>query len=476
MTSSDLTKQAAAFARRARPTASKSRIAPAAPLGGGEFAAIMRAVGPWEAAPHLAVAVSGGADSLALAHLAHEWADSRDGRVDALIVDHGLRPESALEAQQAAALLAAAGIPSHVLVWTGDKPGTGLQAAARRERYRLLAEWCALAGVLHLLTAHHAGDQAETVVLRATAGSGFHGLAAMAAVVEARAHRLVRPLLGVAEARLQATLAARGCAWIEDPSNADRRFTRVRVRQGLASTAATDPGFVEAARRIGAIRAFDESAVSALLARSAAVYPAGFAILDPQRLGAAPCEIAERALGRVLACIGGQQHPPSQASLSRLRRAVIDAAHPRARTLAGCRIIGWRGRLLVCREAGRGLPRIAVAPGEKVHWDGRFLVRWPSAGSHGVFLAAVGDGGRAKIGLDEGGPGSAKRSRGSAIPSPALASLPAFWNDRGFLAVPQLAHMRSATASATVGCAVFQPNQPFVPPHFAVASALFDPI
>ena len=448
---------------------------------------MMGAVGPWEGAPHLAVAVSGGADSLALAHLTHEWADARGGRIHALTVDHGLRPESAAEARQTAARLNAAGIACQILAWGGGKPSTGQQAAARQARYRIMADWCAGAGILHLLVAHHAADQAETVVLRATAGSGFHGLAAMAGVVETRTLRVVRPLLGVAEARLRATVAARGGAWIDDPSNADRRFTRVRVRQGLASRGAGELGFAHAAQRIGCLRAFDERAVCALLARSAAVYPAGFAIVDPGVLGGAAPEIAERALGRALTCIGGRHYPPGQASLRRLRAAVVEAAHPRPRTLAGCRIVGWRGRLLICREAGRGLPRVAMAPGGEAHWlggeahwpggeahwDGRFLVRWPASDGARYTVAALGDIGWARI-------GTGVDPRNAAIPFPVLPSLPAFWDDHGVVAVPHLAYRRAdagtTSGSTTVACAFFKPNQPFVPPHFAVAPAPFDPI
>lgn len=447
----------------------KSEVHPAQPVGAGEFAAAMHALGPWEAAPQLCVAVSGGADSMALALLAHEWTKARQGRIKAITVDHGLRPESKAEAQLTAARLQAAGIRCRVLAWAGDKPRTGLQAAARLARYRLLTGWCARAGVLHLLVGHHASDQAETVVLRAAAGSGLHGLAAMAGVVETRKLRVLRPLLGVEAARLRATISARGGSWIEDPSNTDRRFTRIRLRQGLAATGGADSGFAAAARRIGLIRAFDERAVCALLARASALHPAGFAVVDPQVLRAAPPELAERALGRALASIGGRQHSPGRASLGRLRAAVAGPVQPRARTLAGCRIAGWRGRLLICREAGRGLPRIALTPGGEAQWDGRFFVQWPASGHDGIFVAALGAEGRGQI--------CAGGSRvGAPIPTTALPSLPAFWDGQGLAAVPHLSYVRPAMGNTRVGCVIFQPNQPFVPPNFAVARAPSDPI
>ncbi len=190
----------------------------------------MAPFGPFETNPDLAVAVSGGRDSLSLAVLAKEWAADRGGRAIALIVDHGLRVEAADEARATARLLARQGLDSVVLCWDGPKPMTGLQEAAREARYRLLRQACRERGILHLLVAHHADDQDETIAMRAARASGPDGLAGMAALVEWAEVRLLRPLLAVRRARLTATLAARGIAWIDDPSNADPRFERARLR------------------------------------------------------------------------------------------------------------------------------------------------------------------------------------------------------------------------------------------------------
>src|SRR5712692_9076186 len=132
----------------------------------------MAGLGPFEARPRLAVAVSGGPDSLALAILCHRWAAARGGEAFALSVDHRLRPESAAEVRQVRRWLRALGIPHHVLVWKrpGARPSSALQAAARAARYGLLAQWCSRRGVLHLALAHHAGDQAETVLMRLARG------------------------------------------------------------------------------------------------------------------------------------------------------------------------------------------------------------------------------------------------------------------------------------------------------------------
>ena len=169
---------------------------------------------PFEQHPLLAVAVSGGADSLALCLLADRWARARGGAVAALTVDHGLRPAAAAEAQRVAAWLAPLGIAHRTLVWR-PAPGTrNLQAAARDARYGLLEAWCRTAGCLHLLTAHHREDQAETFLLRLARGSGLDGLAAIAGVRETAHCRVLRPLLAVPRERLVAGMRERGQEWL----------------------------------------------------------------------------------------------------------------------------------------------------------------------------------------------------------------------------------------------------------------------
>jgi len=169
--------------RLSDPAASAS-VPGAAPLDASGFARLMASLGPFESAPRIAVAVSGGADSLALALLAADWAAAQGGKAVALTVDHGLRPEAAAEARQVRRWLADCGISHFILAWRGPRSGADVQAAARAARYRLMGEWCARRGILHLLLAHHRDDQAETVLLRLARGSGLEGLAAMAPVSE----------------------------------------------------------------------------------------------------------------------------------------------------------------------------------------------------------------------------------------------------------------------------------------------------
>jgi tRNA(Ile)-lysidine synthase len=310
----------------------------------------MAALGPFEDRPAVAAAVSGGADSMALALLLHRWARARGGEVLALTVDHRLRPESSGEAKQVAAWLAARGIAHHNLVWKRPAGGTGaaLQARAREERYRLLASWSHRRGVLHLALAHHAGDQAETVLMRLARGAGLDGLAGMATSLARDGVRLIRPLLLIDPRRLRASLAEAGQEWIEDPSNRDERFERIRWRRIIP------PGervtIARAAAEIGAERHERERRLADLLAE---VHPSlnGALELRVEPLVAVQPELALAALGRILMAVGGEPYAPRRESLERLL-ANLRADGP-ARTLGGCRVAVRRGLVTILAEAGR---------------------------------------------------------------------------------------------------------------------------
>lgn len=174
----------------------------------------------------LGIAVSGGPDSLALLLLAEA---ACPGRVRAATVDHGLRPEAAAEAEMVAEICAAREI-SHTILRPAEPITGSLQAAARAARYALLERWCDAAGADWLLTAHHADDQAETLLMRLNRGSGVAGLSG----IRARRGRIVRPLLGWRRAELADIVAAAGLNPVDDPANRDHRFDRARLRAAMA--------------------------------------------------------------------------------------------------------------------------------------------------------------------------------------------------------------------------------------------------
>ncbi len=406
----------------------------ARPLGGDEFAALLGALAP---GPRLAVACSGGADSLALTLLAAAWAEARGLELVALTVDHGLRADSAAEAEAVGAWLAARGIAHHVLRWGGPKPKANRAARAREARYRLLAAFCRGQGIADLLLAHHLEDQAETFLLRLGRGSGVDGLAAMAPQTSREGIRLLRPLLGVPRTRLRAYLRAAGQGWIEDPSNADPASARARLR-GLAATFAaeglTARRLAATAARMGRVRAALEEATERLVTEAARLDPAGFCRLDPEPLAAAPAEIGLRALARVLLAVSGTAHPARLNRLERLYDALVTGRLGGGATLQGCRIVPRQGRVLVCRETRDPAP-LALAPSTAALWDGRFAVALDGTGCSGteaLVVAALGAAGYGCI-KDEIPP-----ARRAAVPAPARAGLPALWNARGVIAVPHL--------------------------------------
>ena len=410
------------------------------PLSAAEFAALMAPLGPFEPRPLLAVAVSGGADSLALALLAGEWARSRGGEAVALTVDHGLRAGSDAEAAQVGRRLAAAGIPHHVLPWAGAKPDSDVQAQARAARYRLLRGWCGDHGALHLLVGHHRDDQAETLLLRLGRGSGVDGLAAMAAIEHMPEARLLRPLLTVPAARLRATLAAQGREWVEDPSNANPAFARVRLRRLaplLAEEGLTAERLAATAGRLGRARAALEESVAEAAVRHVRPHPAGFALVERSAVAALPEEIGLRLLARLVQGVGGGRYVPRLERLERLW-SEVRGADPAvfARTLAGCRLVGSRdGWLLVCREPARVAPPLALVPGEAVDWDGRFRLRLAADAPGNLGVAALGLQGWREIGRRLGRPAP-------DLPAASRPTLPVLFDQDGVCVVPHLGYNR----------------------------------
>ncbi|HET6184154.1 MAG TPA: tRNA lysidine(34) synthetase TilS [Acetobacteraceae bacterium] len=382
------------------------------------FAARMARLGPFEPSPRLALAVSGGADSMALALLARHWAAERGGSALALVVDHGLRPESADEAALTLSRLTGAGIAARVLPLTGLAAGPALAERARAARYAALAAACAEAGIAHLLLGHHAGDQAETVLIRALAGSGPHGLAGMAALVEHPHVRLLRPLLDVAPGRLRALLRAAGWEWVEDPSNTNPMSTRVRLRALRHDRDGAGPAtsaLVAAARADGLRRAADEAAIAEEIASQVTLRPEGFALIPPSGLSPA-------AFGRLVAAIGGLERPLPE------RDAAALADRPRAATIAGTELVpagrlgpGW----LLVREAAAARPPVTLAAGAV--WDGRFKIVAAGEPPAGDALSV------GALGVE------AARFRGcKGLPTMVLRSLPAVRAGGELLAVPHL--------------------------------------
>jgi tRNA(Ile)-lysidine synthase len=195
------------------------------------FTKIMTELGPFGPRPRIAVAVSGGPDSLVLCHLVQCWLKNDPASVMALIVDHQLRPESTVEAQLTQQRLQKWGIPSEILTWEGPKPTTRIQERARQARYALLESWCQQHGVIHLLTGHHFDDQWETVVSRLEKKSDLSGLRGILPIVYKPFGRIIRPLLAFTKQTILAYAHDHALDYAVDPSNQNPKYHRVYLRQ-----------------------------------------------------------------------------------------------------------------------------------------------------------------------------------------------------------------------------------------------------
>lgn len=345
-----------------------------------DFAVMMGTLGPFEPSPHLAVAVSGGSDSLALLLLLRDWLMPLRGRLTALTVDHGLRPEAAAECRQVAEMIAglnrrepeAIQVDHEILAWMGGKPASGIMAAARAARYRLLADWCRHHHVLHLALGHHADDQGETLLMRQHHGSGSTGLAGMSGIRVFDGVRLLRPLLACRKDVLRAVVRSAALAWIEDPSNSADRFERVQWRRRLSQRGEIGPLLAEG-RQAGRQRDLLDRRLGAWLSIHGRCDPAGYITLALAPLLSLGMETASRLLAQLLPSIGGADFPPAPAALARLLER-LNGAPEVTTTLGGCVLLRRGERLMLFREAADCGETIPLSPGQTVIWDRRWMV------------------------------------------------------------------------------------------------------
>lgn len=342
----------------------------------------------------LALAVSGGGDSTALAWLAARWARSSGRKLVCITVDHRLRPESAGEALSVARMCAGLGLAHETLRWRAPRPR---QAAARRARYELLGEAARRHGARLVATGHTLDDQMETFLMRVRAGSGWFGLAGMDALAVlpvwpgGRGIALLRPLLDVRRAALRSVLRAAGMDWIEDPTNESLVHERVRMRAILAGTP-------EVARRIenllaglGVLRRAELHALAACIETRVEPMADGTLWLDPVDLSRGRLV---RLLAVLLPIAAGHDRRSRGGALEPLAEAVLAGGPERAQTLGGAWLARRKGGILLARDPGAVVSSGEVRDGL---WDGRFE---PAPGEWPPMSAPM-----ARPGLPEGGQG-----------------------------------------------------------------------
>jgi tRNA(Ile)-lysidine synthase len=396
--------------------------------------------------PHIALAVSGGPDSLALLHLAARWREARGGTpaLSVLTVDHRLRAGSRREAEMVARMAGSLGLPHDILSWESPAPvAAGLQAKARAARYDLMAAYCHANDIPALVTAHTQDDQAETFLMRLKRGSGLDGLTAIPEMGAWAGIAVLRPLLDVAKARLVATLDEAGMSFVSDPSNVDARFERVRLRKStdaLAALGLTAEALALSARRLRRARAALDQTAGDFLAANSETNDAGYALIDRDALDAAPQEIALRALAQLIGTVGGGETPVQLVKLETLL-AALRADAGKAHTLGRCRLEPWSGRLGIFREMrGTGLPVAALRPGERLLWDNRFRIELGAHETKPIMVRALGESGWRAL--------RDSSVLASSLPHLAGCTLPACWRGDELLGLPLFG---SAGAGERVG-------------------------
>ncbi len=402
---------------------------------------------PFEKKATVAVAFSGGSDSYALLNLATQWATNENHKLVALTVDHGLRPDSHLEAEKVGDWAQALGVPHHVLRWQGGKPAAGIMSAARDARYRLIDQWCGDNNVLHVLVGHTMDDQLETHLMRKDHASGYRGLAGMSQVLELSNVRVMRPLLAVSRTMLRRYLTHLRLDWIDDPSNENDTFERVRVRKSMQVAEKERGGLAGDVKDLGQKRSIQSARCSALIARAVDLNSLGAGTVKLVELADAPPELKASVLSRVLGSLGGKSYQPSLGKTQNLLdqlKIEHQSGTKMAATLSGCRVFLWRDQLQILREA-RNLPHsFVVASHQRVYWDNRFEIEFGAG-----LAAAIGETRLRPFRRDDWG---IIKSVASAAGLGRRAmhcceGLPVIEDDLGLFALPHLGYFRKDSDS-----------------------------
>ena len=415
------------------------------------FECAMEALSPFERRPIIAVAVSGGGDSMALALLLDRWTRERDGGVLALSVDHQLRSESRQESEKVGLWLKRRGITHRILTWKGEIPENGIQDAARAARYDLLIKTLRQEGILHLAVAHHQDDQAETVLARLARGSGVDGLASMAASSEMGFGRIIRPLLGMSRKDLGEYCQMMEQDFINDPSNQNQKFQRVRLRNLITNESVDPARLARTASEMGRVRAALEQKTALLLAQGFSLHPSGFGQLSLQSFLSENKEIGLRALSSILRTLGGRRYPLRFEPLQNLYHSLDETGL--ARNLAGCLIRAKKDSILFGREA-RGMeaakPIFSDCP---TYWDRRYRVEIKHSATS-LQIGALGEERAASI---------RQQIKKTDVPRIFWASQPALLRGEDLVAAPNLGYFHPDFAASLQLRVIFAPDRALAP-------------
>tara|TARA_R110002096_G_scaffold47539_49_gene126906 strand:+ start:395 stop:1642 length:1248 start_codon:yes stop_codon:yes gene_type:complete len=387
----------------------------------------------------LAVAVSGGSDSLATLYLLWHLSRRQGWALHAVTIDHALRAESAAEARGVAQICKGLGVPHDTLVWDHGTVAGNLMDAARRARYGLIARWAAQDNIDHVVLGHTADDQAETFLMGLARGAGLDGLTGMRPFWTQGGVRFVRPLLDQRRRDLRDFLTRQGVPWMDDPSNSNERYHRVKARGALK---ALKPLGITVDRLLNSIENLRRAqlAMQQVVADTAAAIcreSAGELLFDGAAWAQTRPEIQRRLLIAGLQWVSGAEYPPRAAAVARLGTSV---AAGRAATLWGCRIRPFADGFRIAREA-RAVEGVKCST--DALWDGRWQVDGPHAA--GLGLRALGaDGLR-----------NCKDWRSTGLSRETLVTTPAIWYDDTLISAPIAGFGAGWSARIVAGFSVF---------------------
>ena len=368
----------------------------------------------------IGVAVSGGGDSTALLQLLSEIAQRMKIDLFAATVDHGLRSESSAEAETVAALAHSWGIPHQTLKWQNRDGSGNLQDQMRRARYRLLMHWAHGLQLDAIVLGHTADDQAETVLMRLGRSAGVSGLSGMAAERKEGSVVLLRPMLSITRARLRAYLMTQSINWIDDPSNQDRRFDRIKVRDAL--TRMNQIGItVGNLSRVAENLAQAREALAQYAQESARRHVQvvdGDLCIDRDGVSLLPEEIRRRFVVAAVAWIAGKEYPPRQTAVDQALGALTTG---QTFALGGCLMVPDGNKTWICRELNAVASETAC---QGAIWERRWILTGPN--TFGAEIRPLGEDGILQL----------KHWRTVAKPRPVVLSTPAVWVDETVLAAP----------------------------------------
>ncbi|MFL2933868.1 MAG: tRNA lysidine(34) synthetase TilS [Thalassobaculaceae bacterium] len=433
---------------------------PNRPVGHQEFESLIANCGATINKSHLAVGVSGGADSMALCILAARWGRSNNVLVTALVVDHGLRESSSSEAVVVASWLKRLEIPFKILTIEKSKPTTGVQEKARRWRFLAFDNWCRSNGVGAVLLGHTLDDQIETLFMRIDADTGPDGLSGMLNYTRVRGLIVVRPLLSVTKKRLIATCNHHNQRWINDPSNLDERFTRVFWRNLKPKIGLKSRSIQRFSSVMGNLRSVIDHYCRDFIKCSGGVSSFGLIWFQASDFDKLPPYFSELMIGRILRSIGGASKPIKRRKIANLCRNLIDNS-ALTETLGGCIVQKLeKGRILIYREYAKCPAPNTCPHGITSRWDNRFEITL--SGGQSVIIEALGHRGWRQVTKDKNI--SEHFSILKQVPFKARLSLPVVRHLDGGLSIPHFTGVNDVKV-CSAACSVvaeFRPDADWI--------------